>query len=96
METRLVFDLKDILGVRFLCQKCGAGNIAPPGNWENIPQACSHCREQWFADAIQNQLMERFRKALEELRKTNNGKVKILLEVADPRSWGGSILRRLD
>jgi hypothetical protein len=84
-ENRLLFDFTDILYVRFGCKKCGFVYSVTPDTWKGLPFACSNCREQWLQNlSAEERTLEAFRKALEDLRKMENDRFSIRLELKGP------------
>jgi predicted nucleic acid-binding Zn-ribbon protein len=84
-ENRLLFDFTDILSVQFRCKKCGFVFSVDPDNWKRLPNTCSNCSEQWFLNSSpEEETLQTFRKALEDLRKMENDRFSIRLELKGP------------
>lgn len=48
-ETRIVFEAKDIVGVRVSCQheRCGGTAVYVPSDSHPLPDECPFCRKPW-------------------------------------------------
>ena len=84
-ETRIVFELKDIISVRVQCGSCNNEvvlKLNADACQPNIPLVCPHCQRSWRS-AGGSVLAQQFIAELHrELRQTN-GPFKFLLELAD-------------
>jgi hypothetical protein len=85
-ESRVLFELKDILAVRFACKECGAVSAASASDWRKVPPACSQCGQQWLTTPEDQSAANGFRLAFKRLRELGDAAgVKIQLEVNAPR-----------
>jgi len=82
-ESRLLFDLGDILHVRIVCGKCKAAFSAAPGNWKGVPPVCPNCQEQWWlGKSTEEQSLARLKMALEALKDIAPDRFVVQLEFA--------------
>jgi PHP family Zn ribbon phosphoesterase len=42
-ESRILFELTDIISINFECQNCGGKIGFSPQNWKSVPCKCSNC-----------------------------------------------------
>jgi hypothetical protein len=81
-ENRLLFDFTDILYIRFQCKNCGSISSVTPDDWKKLFYACPNCEKQWLQNlSAEERTLQSFSKALEELRKLDNGRFSIQLEL---------------
>jgi hypothetical protein len=86
-ESRVVFDLKDILGVRFVCKECGSVSVAAANDWRAVPAGCGQCGKQWLTAPEDQSAANGFRLAFKRLRELGDkAGVSIQLEVDAPRA----------
>lgn len=84
-ENIWLFDLKDIMGIRFKCKKCGAVAIFPPDNIKKVPYGCGNCHEQWLQNMSNDERsIHGFTNTLEEIRRMENDRFAIQFELRNP------------
>ena len=86
-QNRWLFNFIDILYVRFECKKCGFVFSVHPQDWQRLPYACGNCQTQWLMSmSAEEQVLQSFSKALENLQKMSNDRFSVQLEVNGPSS----------
>jgi hypothetical protein len=83
-ENRWLFDMGDILSIRFVC-KCGAVYSCKPDRWERLLYACGNCGKQWYSSmSLEEKTFGALRKAFSDLVGMSTERLKIQLEFGGP------------
>lgn len=84
-ETRIVFDLSDIVNIRLVCAnpECGGETMCPLGSKYQIPEKCPYCPERWItngSDTPEAKLV----KAMRHVQLQSNPPVELRFEMRLP------------
>lgn len=85
MESRILFDLKDILTIQFECKACNSRFVCPPDKWTAMPSYCGNCKQQLLPDgSLEHQAVLNLRQGLTNLLQAYEGsKMVIRLEISN-------------
>lgn len=84
-ENHWLITFSEILYLRFECKKCHAVFSVAPHNWKKLPYDCPNCDAQFMQmESIEEKVLKAFSHAVEDLRKIDNPRFDMRLELKAP------------
>ena len=80
-ETRIIFEIQDVQGVRVRCSHCKAAIVLHLADSHAIPDACPSCLKDWRQTRDNRYAASRLLSAMRDVLREQDAPMKVLLEL---------------